>query len=91
MEAVSDLDKLIERRASREPDVDELEPTYAESVRRFNARRRNEALWDRLRYHQAMLEAHTATFAEILNRHRTGVSRCEAMLEIQSSNGKETA
>ena len=45
MEAVdTELDRLISRRASqdRRQDTDELEPSYAESVRRYNARRRRE-------------------------------------------------
>jgi hypothetical protein len=34
MEAVSDLDRLIERRASCNPDPDELEPSYADRMAR---------------------------------------------------------
>jgi hypothetical protein len=89
--ATDQLDKLIERRSDAAPDPDELEPSYAESVRRYHARRRNEDLWQRLRFHERMLANHTAAFQAILDRHRAGVLRCEAMLEIQSSNGKETA
>ncbi len=37
-----ELSRLIERRAESNPDPDELEPGYTESVRRFNARRREE-------------------------------------------------
>lgn len=42
-----ELERMIERRAPTESDPDEMEPSYAESVRRFNARRReeNRALW----------------------------------------------
>lgn len=39
--ATDQLDKLIERRSSSNPE-DELEPSYAESVRRYHARRRKE-------------------------------------------------
>ncbi len=85
--ATDQLDKLIERRSSSNLDPDELEPSYAESVRRFHARHRNEDLWDRLRYHEAMLEAHTRTFKEILERHKAGVSRCAEMLGIGESRG----
>jgi hypothetical protein len=60
---------------------------YAESVRRYRSRRRDERLWERLRYHEAMLEAHTRTFKEILERHKAGVSRCEEMLGIGESRG----
>jgi hypothetical protein len=40
----AELDRLISKRASqdRRPDPDELEPFYRESVRRYNARRREE-------------------------------------------------
>ncbi len=91
MDVATDLDRLIERRASSDPDPDTMEASYMESVRRHREAERREHLWQRLRFHERMLENHTRMFQEILNRHRTGVSRCEAMLEIQSSNGKETA
>ena len=45
----AELDRLITRRASqdRRPDPDELEPSYLESVRGYNARIRaeNRAAW----------------------------------------------
>jgi hypothetical protein len=62
-----------------------------ESVRRYREAERREHLWQRLRFHERMLANHTAAFQAILDKHRAGVLRCEAMLEIQSSNGKETA
>lgn len=42
-----ELDVLIERRSRKEPDPDEREETYMESVRRYNAQRRKEirAAW----------------------------------------------
>lgn len=88
MEALTDLDRLIERRASSDPDPDTMEASYMESVRRFHARRRNEDLWDRLRYHEAMLAAHTRAFHEILGRHQAGRERCEEMLGIQAKQRK---
>jgi hypothetical protein len=90
MEALTDLDKLIERRSSSNPDPDELEPSYMESVRRYREKERQEHLWQRLRFHERMLSNHSRAFQAILDRHRAGVSRCERMLGIQSSNGKET-
>lgn len=87
METLTDLDKLIDRRSSSNPDPDELEPSYAESVRRFHARHRNEDLWERLRYHEAMLESHTRTFMQLLDKHRAGVSSCEAKLGIGEDRG----
>ncbi len=86
--AEAEIDRFIERRASKEPDPDETEASYMESVRRYHERERQEHLWQRLRFHERMLEAHTATFMEILERHKAGVSRCEQMLGIER---KETA
>ena len=40
--AATELDRLIERRSSRETDADEREELWKESVRRYNARRREE-------------------------------------------------
>ena len=85
--ATDQLDKLIERRASSDPDPDEREESYMESVRRYHARRRDAALWDRLRWHEQMLKAHTRTFQALLDRHQVGVRRCEELLEIGESRG----
>lgn len=82
MESTTDLDRLIERRASSDSDPDEREESYMQSVRRFHAHRRNEDLWDRLRYHEAMLAAHTRTFQQILDKHRVGREQCEQLLGI---------
>ena len=87
MELVTDLDRLIERRASSDPDPDELEPSYMASVRRYLEKERREHLWQRLRFHERMLEAHTRTFQEILNKHKAGRERCEEMLGIGESHG----
>ena len=77
-----ELDAFIERRAKSTPDPDELEPSYAESVRRYREKERREHLWQRLRFHERQLQNHTRTFQEILDKHRAGVERCEAMLGI---------
>jgi hypothetical protein len=42
MEAVTDLDRLIERRSRQSGEQRPEEVMYAESVRRYNARRRKE-------------------------------------------------
>ena len=85
--AERELDRLIERRATSDPDPDEREESYMESVRRYHARQRDERLWERLRFHERMLEAHTRTFQEILDKHRVGRARCEEMLGIGESRG----
>lgn len=79
------LDAFIAFRAKQNGEGErEREEMYMESVRRYHGRRRDERLWERLRYHEEMLENHTRTFTEILERHRAGVSRCEQQLGIQS-------
>ena len=82
--ATEQLDGLIERRGSREPDPDEVEPSYMASVRRFHARQRDELLWARLRHHEAMLEAHAKTFQKIIRRHKAALAECELTLGIMS-------
>lgn len=86
--AEKQLGAFIAHRSRREPDPDELEPSYAASVRGSGGRRRDEALWDRLRWHEAMLEAHSRTFEQILDKHKAGRERCERMLGIQQSEEK---
>jgi hypothetical protein len=83
----SELTRMIERRASKEPDPDELEPSYAESVRRYHDRERQEHLWQRLRFHERQIQNHTATFTEILDRHKAGRARCEELLGIGEGRG----
>jgi hypothetical protein len=56
--ATDQLDKLIERRSSSNPDPDELEPSYAESVRRFNARRREVNRWEWIKFYDRLARNH---------------------------------
>lgn len=79
-----ELNRLIERRADKTPDPDEREEFYMESVRRFHDRQRREHLWDRLRFHERQIASHTATFMEILERHKAGRLRCEELLGIET-------
>ncbi len=88
--ASAEIDKFIERRATSDPDPDEREESYMESVRRYREKERREHLWQRLRFHERMLEAHTATFMEILDKHKAGRAQCEEMLGIEPKR-KETA
>jgi hypothetical protein len=60
-----ELDAFIERRARKgEADPDELDAGYQESVRRFNARRREENRWAWVRYFDRMADAHARLSAE---------------------------
>jgi hypothetical protein len=65
----ADLVRLIERRSRRDPDHDELEPSYAESVRRYNARRADEmrAAW--CEFHQGQAARHRAVLESLVARH----------------------
>ncbi|MCA1716264.1 MAG: hypothetical protein LC781_05160 [Actinobacteria bacterium] len=76
VDAEAQLDTLIERRARKgEQDPDELEPGYAESVRRFHERRRreNRALW--YAWHIDQAERLEQTAAELAARHRRKAQR----------------
>jgi hypothetical protein len=67
----AELDRLISKRASQDtrPDPDELEPGYVESVRRFNARRReeNRAAWRE--YHRQQALRHRGILEALINYH----------------------
>lgn len=75
MEAVSDLDKLIERRSRRDPTPDELEPSYAESVCRYNAAREAErrAAWSD--YHRVHAERLRRTLGRLIEHHETQATK----------------
>jgi hypothetical protein len=51
------------------PDLEELEPSYVESVRRYNARRRAENLAAWSRYHRGQASRHRRTLEELIARH----------------------
>ena len=57
-----DLDRLISKLASqdRRPDLDELEPSYLESVRRYNTQRREQNRWEWVRFFDRMAASHRA-------------------------------
>ena len=86
--AEKDLDRMIERR-SRGVDVDEHEELWKEGVRKYRARHREERLRDQAAYHEAMLEAHTRNFEELMRRHRVGLRACEEALGLPISEQTE--
>jgi hypothetical protein len=59
-----ELDAFIERRSRKEPDPDELSPSYQESVRRFHAGRQeyNRNLW--ICYFRTLARSHARLAAE---------------------------
>ncbi len=67
----AELDRLISRRASQDcrPDPDELEPGYVESVRRFNARRREENRQAWAAFHEGQAERHRAILEAMISYH----------------------
>jgi hypothetical protein len=62
-----------------------------ETVRRYHEKEREAVRWEKLRYHEQMVRAHTATLEAIVARHRTEVARCEALLGIDSEAQKGAA
>jgi hypothetical protein len=66
----AELVRMIERRSRKgEADREELEPGYIESVRRYNACRREEmrAAWRE--YHQGQAARHRAVLETLIARH----------------------
>jgi hypothetical protein len=72
-----ELDRLISRRASqdRRPDPDELEAGYIESVRRYNARRREEMRAARVEYHRGQAVRLRAALEVLIERHEEQAQR----------------
>ena len=66
-----ELDRLVSRRASQDtrPDPDELEPGYVESVRRFNARIREENRRGWCEYHRQQAERHRGILEALVGYH----------------------
>jgi hypothetical protein len=72
----ADLDRLIERRSRKgEVDPDEREALWQTSVRRYNARRREEmrAAW--AFYHEGQAERHRATLQALIEHHESEAAR----------------
>jgi hypothetical protein len=78
MEAVSDLGRLIERRSRREPTPDELEASYAESVRTYNAAREEERRAEWYSYHLDQAERLRRTLEPLIALHE---ARAAALCE----------
>jgi len=72
----AEVDRLIERRSrNAEVDPDEREELWKESVRRYNARRREEmrAAW--CEYHQGQAVRHRAVLKSLIARHEAQAER----------------
>jgi hypothetical protein len=93
----SELDAMIRRRdTERRKSEGERreEEMYAESVRRYNERQRQQLWWERLRFSEQMVASHTATFRAIIARHEEDAARCRHALglaPLQENGHKESA
>jgi hypothetical protein len=73
-----ELNNFIERRSRKDPDADEREELWKESVRRYNARRDEEmrAAW--YGWHLDQAERHRRTLEGLIAHHETQAERlCE--------------
>ena len=58
------------------------------TVEAYNKRQREGMLWERLHYHQALIQSHSSTFALLIGRHRDEVARLERLLGINQTEGE---
>ena len=65
----AELAHLLEGRSSRELDSDEREALWRESVRSYNARRREEMRATWWKYHQGQAARHRAVLEALIARH----------------------
>ena len=87
-----ELDALITRRALKmSPEQERVEELWKASVRKHHDRLRQERLRERLGWHRAQLERHTATFEELMRRHRVGLRLCEEALGLPISEERGDA
>jgi hypothetical protein len=71
----AELNRLIEKRFTREPDPDEQEEIWKARVRAYTARRRGElrAAWTA--FHEGQAERHRRTLEELIARHEEQAER----------------
>ena len=71
-----ELNAMIERRSRKgEVDPDELEPFYMESVRRYNAHRREEMRAEWCEHHQGQAARLRAVLEALIARHEEQAER----------------
>jgi len=80
----AEISRLIEKRASRATDPDEREELWKESVRLYNARRRDENRLAWAEYHQAQAERHRAVLEGLISDHE---ARAE-MYRLRAEGGR---
>jgi hypothetical protein len=71
-----ELNAMIERRSRKgEVDTDEFDPGYMESVRRYNARRREEMRAEWCEHHQGQAVRLRATLQALIEHHERETER----------------
>jgi hypothetical protein len=78
----AELDRLISKRASqdRRPDLDEREEAWKASVRRYNARRREEMRADWHGWHLEQAERHRRTLENLVLYHEQAAAK---LMDVQ--------
>jgi len=71
----AELNRLIERRSTRELDPDEQEELWKASVRTYTARRREELRAQWCEYHQGQAARHRAVLEALIARHEDEAAR----------------
>jgi hypothetical protein len=61
---------------------------WMKTVEAYNKRGRTSLLWERLRYHEALIQSHSSTFELLIGRHRNEVERIEKLLGIADTKGE---
>lgn len=91
MEAVTDLDRLIERR-SRQSGEDErpAEASWKASVRRYNARRQEEIRAEWCAYHQQQAARHRRTLAALIDHHEEAARKLMETTGSEPTKGQQT-
>jgi len=86
--AEAEIERFISRRAEKgESTADEIEEEgWKVSVASYREREHKQLLWERLRYHDRIIESHSSTYELLVERHRREVERLEGVLGL---NGKE--
>jgi hypothetical protein len=89
--AERDVDRFIERRDEkrRQTEGERLEESlWMKTVEAYNKRAREGMLWEKLRYHEALIQSHSSTFELLIGRHRDEVARLERLLGISETKGE---
>jgi hypothetical protein len=89
--AHKEIERFIERRDEkcRQTEGERLEESlWMKTVEAYNKRAREGMLWEKLRYHEALIQYHSSTFELLIGRHRSEVARLERLLGINKTEGE---